>query len=259
MGQIDAVAIVSGGMDSTTLLHYLVKKQGLQPALLTYAYGQRHAREIDCARAQAEALGLAPPTLFDLTPFKAAFASSALVDAGKQIPQAADVEGDPQPATYVPFRNLIFLTLAAAYAESQGVSQVYYGAQRHDLYGYWDTTPDFLERVNDVYALNRKSAISIEAPFINYSKADILRLGFALGVDYGMTWSCYLGGSVACGTCPTCAERLKAFAEVGAADPLPYAGNLALPFWGGQHLPLPQRGRLGGGAGCPYYHNKGEQ
>jgi 7-cyano-7-deazaguanine synthase len=226
MSQIEAVAVVSGGMDSTTLLHYLVKRQGLRPALLTYAYGQRHAREIDCARTQAEILGLTAPTLFNLTPFKAAFASSALVDAGKQIPQAADVEGDPQPATYVPFRNLIFLTLAAAYAESHGASRVYYGAQRHDLYGYWDTTPDFLDRVNHVYALNRKSAIKIEAPFINYSKADILRLGFELGVDYGMTWSCYLGGKLACGVCPTCVERLNAFAEVGVADPLPYADSL---------------------------------
>ncbi len=223
MSAIDAVAVVSGGMDSTTLLHYLVKKQGLRPALLTFAYGQRHVREIDCARAQAAILGLAAPTLFDLTPFKDAFAASALTDASREIPQASEVEGDPQPATYVPFRNLIFLTLAAAYAESHGAIAVYYGAQRHDLYGYWDTTPDFLERVNQVYALNRKSAVSVEAPFISYSKADILRLGFEMGVDYGQTWSCYQGAAIACGNCPTCAERLKAFAEVGVPDPLPYA------------------------------------
>lgn len=225
MSQIDAVAVVSGGMDSTTMLHDLVKKQGRHPALLTFAYGQRHAKEIDCACAQAATLGLAAPIIFDLTPFKAAFAASALTDTNREIPPAAEVEGDPQPATYVPFRNLIFLSLAAAYAESHAASAVYYGAQRHDLYGYWDTTPDFLARVNSVYALNRKSAIRIEAPFVNYSKADILRLGFALGVDYAQTWSCYLGGRVACGNCPTCAERLKAFAEVGVADPLPYAGN----------------------------------
>ncbi len=225
MSENDAVAVVSGGMDSTTMLHYLVKKQGLHPALITFAYGQRHAREIDSARAQAAILGLDVPMLFDLTPFQAAFAASALTDASREIPDASEVAGDPQPATYVPFRNLIFLTLAAAYAESHGASAVYYGAQRHDLYGYWDTTPDFLTRVNHVYALNRKSAISIEAPFVNYSKADILRLGFEMGVDYAQTWSCYHGGTVACGTCPTCAERLKAFAEVGVADPLPYATN----------------------------------
>ncbi len=251
MSEFDAVAVVSGGMDSTTMLHYLVKKLGLHPALLTFAYGQRHAREIDCSRAQAAILRLPAPTLFDLTPFKAAFASSALVDANREIPQAAAVEGDPQPATYVPFRNLIFLTLAAAFAESHAVSHVYYGAQRHDLYGYWDTTPEFLARVNHVFGLNRKNEVSIEAPFVNYSKADILRLGFEMGVDYGQTWSCYHGGTTACGDCPTCAERLKAFAEVGVADPLPYA--LPLPNGGGwvgefsvQHEPTPSPSRWEG-------------
>jgi 7-cyano-7-deazaguanine synthase len=103
-----------------------------------------------------------------------------------------------------------------------GATVVYYGAQRHDIYGYWDTTPSFLERLNAVFALNRKSALKLEAPFVSLSKADILRAGFALGIDYGQTWSCYAGGDKACGRCPTCTERLTAFGEVGATDPLPY-------------------------------------
>jgi 7-cyano-7-deazaguanine synthase len=134
----------------------------------------------------------------------------------------ADVTGNPQPATYVPNRNMIFLALAAAYAESHGASSVYYGAQSHDMYGYWDTTPQFLAQLNQVYAQNRQTPIQIEAPFVNYAKTDILRKGLELGVDYGRTWSCYEGQTAACGQCPTCAERLQAFTNMGIEDPIPY-------------------------------------
>ena len=218
----DCVAIISGGMDSVTLLHHLVKTQGQQPAVITFLYGQKHDREIECARANVALLGLEQPMMVDLSPMKGIFGGSALVDETVDIPDIVDVMGDPQPPTYVPNRNMIFLSLAVAYAESLNVSTVYYGAQRHDVYGYWDTTPDFLARLNQVYALNRKSAIKIEAPFVQHSKADILRMGLELEVDYAQTWSCYVGGDAACGRCPTCAERLKAFEEVGMADPLPY-------------------------------------
>ena len=220
---IDSVAIVSGGLDSVTLLHHLVRTEQRHPAIITFRYGQKHAREIDCARAQAALLGCQEHLVLDLSPLAVLFAHSALVDAGIPIPQANDIHGNPQPPTYVPNRNMIFLALAAAYAESHGVSDVYYGAQRHDLYGYWDTTPDFLARLNHVYALNRTTPIQIHAPFVHHSKADLLRLGLLLGIDYAKTWSCYAGGERACGHCPTCAERLQAFAAVGIADPLPYA------------------------------------
>jgi 7-cyano-7-deazaguanine synthase len=140
----------------------------------------------------------------------------------------AAVQGDPQPPTYVPSRNLIFLSVAAAYAEAQGVADVFYGAQRHDLYGYWDTTPQFVERLNALLALNRKTTINVQTPFVHFSKADILRLGVELGVEYAQTWSCYEGDTLACGVCPTCTERLQAFEEIGQRDPVPYrssAGN----------------------------------
>jgi 7-cyano-7-deazaguanine synthase len=117
---------------------------------------------------------------------------------------------------------MIFLALAAAFAETQGVSDIYYGAQRHDIYGYWDTTPQFLEQLNNVYRLNRKAPIQILAPFVTYSKTDILRIGLELEVDYSKTWSCYEGQDVACGRCPTCAERLQAFQNLGLTDPLTY-------------------------------------
>ena len=217
----DCVAIVSGGMDSVTLLHYLVRTEHRRPAVISFRYGQKHVRELIDAAAQATLLGCSHH-IFDLTPLGAAFSSSALVSDRLAIPDAETVRGDPQPATYVPNRNMIFLALAAAYAESQQVADVFYGAQRHDLYGYWDTTTQFLERLNNVYELNRKTPIQIRAPFVTMSKADLLRIGLALGVDYAQTWSCYNGQDRACGHCPTCAERLTAFAEVGIPDPLPY-------------------------------------
>lgn len=220
---IDSVAIVSGGMDSVTLLHHLIKIEQRQPAVVTFVYGQKHDKEVAYAQVQAELLGCRHHLILDLSIMQPLFASSALVTGGGDIPDVLDVMGDPQPVTYVPNRNMIFLALAVAYAETHGVSDVFYGAQRHDIYGYWDTTPQFLERLNQVYQLNRKTPIAIKAPFVQYSKTDILRHGLELEVDYGQTWSCYEGQEVACGRCPTCAERLKAFEEVGLADPLPYA------------------------------------
>ncbi len=218
----DSVIIVSGGLDSVTLLHHLVKAESRRPAILTFVYGQKHAREVDCARYQATLLGCAPHLVLDLGVLQPLLARSALVSAEISIPDSQDVQGDPQPATYVPNRNLIFLALAAAWAETLGVAEIYYGAQRHDLYGYWDTTPAFLEQVNRVFQLNRRIPIRIQAPFIQVGKADLLRRGLTLGVDYAHTWSCYAGGEMACGRCPTCAERLAAFAEVGMTDPLGY-------------------------------------
>jgi len=221
MTKPDCVAIVSGGMDSVTLLHYLVKTEGKHPAVLSFQYGQKHARELACAELQARLLGC-EQRVFDLAPLSAAFAVSALVAADQPIPDVETVLGDPQPPTYVPNRNMIFLAVAAAFAESRGVTDVYYGAQRHDIYGYWDTTLQFVERLNEVFALNRKTPIQICTPFVSYSKADLLRIGLPLVVDYGQTWSCYAGQEKACGRCPTCAERLTAFKELGIPDPLLY-------------------------------------
>ena len=221
----DSVAIVSGGMDSVTLLHYLVKVEKKEPAVITFVYGQKHDKEIAYARLQTEHLGCRHHLVLDLSGLRPLFAQSALVARGVEIPDALDVLGDPQPATYVPNRNMIFLALAAAYAETNGVSNVYYGAQRHDIYGYWDTTPQFLAQLNQVYHLNRKTPLQIMAPFVDYAKTDILRTGLQLGVDYSQTWSCYRGEEIACGRCPTCAERLNAFKELGLEDPLPYASK----------------------------------
>jgi 7-cyano-7-deazaguanine synthase len=219
----DSVVIVSGGLDSVTLLHHLVKVKNSSLTVISFTYGQKHDKEVEFAKIHAELLGCKEHLILDLSLLRKLFASSSLVSDELIIPNVNEVLGDPQPLTYVPNRNMIFLSLAAAYAETKGVTNVYYGAQSHDMYGYWDTTPDFLERINQLFSLNRKTPIQIKAPFVNYSKTDILRLGLELGVDYSNTWSCYEGKDLACGQCPTCAERLQAFANLGITDPLPYA------------------------------------
>ncbi len=219
---VDCVAIVSGGLDSVTLLHHLVKQEKRNPAVITFLYGQKHHKEVDFARRQVALLGLKTHLVLDLNLLQPLFAHSALVDENTAVPDILDVMGDPQPTTYVPNRNMIFLALAAAYAETNGVGDIYYGAQRHDIYGYWDTTPDFLARLNQVYQLNRKTPLAIHAPFVEQSKTDLVRLGLELEIDYSQTWSCYVGGEKACGRCPTCTERLKAFADLSLTDPLSY-------------------------------------
>ncbi len=223
MEAVDCVAIVSGGMDSVTLLHYLVKDLGRNPAVITFVYGQKHDKEVDFARQNVAELGLREHLVLDLALLTPLFAKSALISAEVAVPDVVDVMGDPQPVTYVPNRNMIFLALAAAYAETHEVGDVFYGAQRHDIYGYWDTTPQFLASLNNVYALNRKTPLQIKAPFVDYTKTDILRKGLELNVDYATTWSCYEGKEAACGHCPTCAERMQAFADLDMTDPLPYA------------------------------------
>src|SRR5882724_9517497 len=148
---MDSVVIVSGGMDSVTLLHHLMKQEKRDPAVMTFQYGQKHSREIDCAKAQVALLGVKEHMIVDLRATQAIFGTSALVNEDIGIPDMQEVVGDNQPATYVPNRNMLFLAYAVAYAESLKVDRVFYGAQAHDLYGYWDTTPEFLERLNDVY------------------------------------------------------------------------------------------------------------
>jgi len=224
MDKIDSLAIVSGGMDSVTLLHYLVKREKKHPAVLSFIYGQKHNKEIAYASYQAKLLNCQQHQIIDLSHLAPAFASSALVSREIAVPDIDTVQGDPQPLTYVPNRNMIFLAIAAAFAETLGVNEVCYGAQAHDLYGYWDTTPQFLEKINALLSLNRKNSININAPLVNLSKSEVLRLGLELEVDYSKTWSCYEGNELACGKCPTCAERLAAFQLVGVKDPIAYVG-----------------------------------
>ncbi len=223
-----AVVLLSGGLDSSVLLHELRRHLGQgELHALSFYYGQKHARELDMARAQAALAGVVTHRVVDVSFFKALTGGvSALTDEAIPVPDLDSLSASQlvQPSTYVPHRNLMLLSLAAAYAESAGVRDVFYGAQKQDRYGYWDCTPDFVERINDLLSLNRGMAVRVQAPFAAFSKGDIVRLGVRLGVDFSRTWSCYRGVPPACGTCPTCVERAAAFAGVGLADPLPNYG-----------------------------------
>lgn len=220
-----AVVLLSGGLDSSVLLHYVLKVLR-RPSVhaLSFHYGQRHSRELACASAQARELD-ADHRVMDITFMGALIQQgSALIEGGAPVPDLASLSPKEltQPQTYVPNRNMMLLSMAAAYAEAHGMTDLYYGAQAQDEYGYWDCTRDFLERMNDVLQLNRKRPIRIHAPFVTKSKAETVALGFELGVDFTRTWSCYRGGEVACGTCPTCVERLNAFKANSAVDPIAY-------------------------------------
>jgi 7-cyano-7-deazaguanine synthase len=226
MSQVQpAVVLLSGGVDSTVLLHYVVKAMKRSAVhTLSFNYGQRHSRELVCASAQARLVN-AEHRVIDLSFMGALIQEgSALIQGGAPVPDldSLTVEELTQPPTYVPNRNMMLLSMAAAYAEAHGVSDLYYGAQAQDEYGYWDCTRDFLRRMNEVLALNRKQPITIHAPFVSKSKGDTVKLGVELGVDFTQTWSCYRGGESACGTCPTCVERLNAFKANAITDPIAY-------------------------------------
>jgi len=220
----DALVLLSGGLDSTVLLQALRRERGHGKLhVLSFDYGQRHRRELECATWQAKEAGAATHRTIDLRFLGPLLqAGSALIAGGAEVPELAALDDDAlrQPPTYVPNRNMMLLSLAAACAEAQGATTVFYGAQAQDEYGYWDCTEAFLERMNGVLSLNRRTPVRIAAPFVHTSKADIVAKGHGLGVDFAHTWSCYRGGERPCGVCPTCVERQKAFRANGMADPL---------------------------------------
>src|SRR5450756_1213308 len=165
-----AVILLSGGLDSSTLLHYVKGKLDFQLLYaLTFRYGQKHVRETACAVAQARAAGVEEHRQIDIAFFGELMAgASALTDPGMPVPALAELAPGQldQPPTYVPNRNMLFLAFAAAFAEARGVADVFYGAQAQDHYGYWDCTQEFLDRMNAVLGLNRRQPVILHAPFM---------------------------------------------------------------------------------------------
>jgi len=218
------VVLLSGGLDSSVLLHLVVRSLAAPPVhALSFQYGQRHGRELDCAAAQAAAAGVAVHEVLDLAFLGPLLRpGSALIAGGAAVPDLASLSEEDlrQPPSYVPNRNMMLLSMAAAYAEAQGIHHVFYGAQAQDEYGYWDCTTEFLERLNTVFALNRQTPVRVHAPFLLCPKSETVRFGVDLGVNFAQTWSCYRGGAVPCGQCPTCVERRNAFRAAGVRDPL---------------------------------------
>jgi 7-cyano-7-deazaguanine synthase len=223
-----ALVILSGGMDSSILLHYVAKELNYDEVYaITFNYGQRIIREIECAKYQAKVCKVKEHKIVNMDFFRDISTMSALTNTNLAIPKARDDIGNAQPLSYVPFRNLLLLTTAAGWAESIGASDLHYGAvQTDDFSGYWDTTSLFLNKVNDVYNLNRKNSIKVNAPFMSYSKDLVVKKGIDLQVDFRQTHTCYEGTDPACGECVSCSARIKAFIDNKTIDPIGYSKDI---------------------------------
>lgn len=223
-----ALVILSGGMDSSILLHYVAKELNYDGVYaITFNYGQRIVREIECAKFQTKVCNVKEHKIVNMDFFRDISTMSALTNTNLAIPKARDDIGNAQPLSYVPFRNLLLLTTAAGWAESIGASDLYYGAvQTDDFSGYWDCTSLFLNKVNDVYNLNRKNTIKVNAPFMSYSKDLVVKKGIDLQVDFRQTHTCYEGTDPACGECVSCSARIKAFIDNKTIDPIGYSKDI---------------------------------
>ena len=215
-----AVVIYSGGMDSFTILNKALK-EGYELYALTFNYGQRHSKEIEFAKDVCAELGI-NHRIIDITAINQVLHSSALTTSSSiDIPEG-HYEAANMKSTVVPNRNMILLSLAIGYAVDIGASKVYYGAHSGDHAIYPDCRPDFVHAMNKVAKLANYEPVDIVTPYLNSSKTEILADGLSIGLDYGKTWTCYNGREKACGKCGSCIERLEAFAENNATDPLPY-------------------------------------
>ncbi len=218
-----AVVLLSGGLDSYTAAA-MARADGFALYALTAAYGQRHAVELEAARRVARALGVARHV--ELPIDLAAFGGSALTGAG-EVPKDRAMDGGGIPPTYVPARNTVLLSLALAWAESLGARDIVIGVNAVDYSGYPDCRPEFLRGFESLAALATKAGVEggrfrVHAPLAMLSKADIIRRGLALGLDYGLTHSCYdpRPDGRPCQRCDSCRLRAKGFTEAGARDPL---------------------------------------
>lgn len=211
------VLILSGGVDSTTLL-YKMLSDGYEVEALTFNYAQRHKKEIDCAKVIAEMLHVNHRTV-DLSSLATLLGGSALL-GGTDVPSCHYTE-EAAKKTVVPNRNMIMLAVAAGYAEAHEVPEVFYAAHKNDSTIYPDCRPQFVQALRPAIRLATAwHPVELQAPFVDMSKAEIVRMGLALKVPYELTWSCYRGEERPCRSCPTCIEREEAFALNGWRDPL---------------------------------------
>lgn len=233
----NVVVLLSGGLDSSTLAYFAKAKPNLyyknRVFSLTFDYGQRHRKELESAFEISKKIKAVEHKIikFDLT----LWGGSSLTDENIKIPKNRKLFIETKekltngsiPNTYVPARNTIFLSFALAYAEAVKAEEIYIGVNSIDYSGYVDCRPEFIKKYQELVKLATVSGVSgkstkIKTPLINLTKAGIVRLGEKLGVDWALTWSCYLGRKVACGTCDSCQLRLKGFALAGVKDPIKY-------------------------------------
>lgn len=206
----DSILVLSGGMDSTTLLHE--RKEQIALAV-TFDYGSKHnAREIECARKNCEMLGI--EHLVIPLDFMAKYFKSSLLIGGDEIPEGHYAD-ENMKSTVVPFRNGIMLSIAAGLAESRGLKKVMLANHGGDHAIYPDCRPAFVKAMSDAICHGTYDGIIIDAPYTNITKSDIARIGKTIGVDYSLTYSCYKGGEKHCGKCGTCVERMEALRDAG--------------------------------------------
>ena len=223
-GQAQVVVALSGGMDSAVCATLAVRDFAAEAtAALHISYGQRtEAREQQAFQAICDRLGIGKRLIFR-TPFFRAIGGSALTDDHIAVPDAGPEIGAQIPVTYVPFRNAHFLSAAVSWAEVLGAERIYIGAVQQDSSGYPDCRPEYYQAFNELIRTGTKEGrIRIETPLIALRKFEIVTLGLEFGAPFDLTWSCYSREDQACGTCDSCALRLRAFAAAGVPDPLPY-------------------------------------
>jgi len=217
-----SIVVLSGGLDSTVCMG-VARGSGSEMVALTFDYGQRHRIELEHAAAVAAHYGAEQLVVrIDASQW----GGSALTDTSIDVPDAADAASGPDriPTTYVPARNLIFLSIAVGVAEARDADDVYLGINALDYSGYPDCRPEFIDSFVQTAALATKrgvegAAIAVRTPLVDLTKAGIVRLGLDVGAPLGLTWSCYRGGPLPCGRCDACVLRAKGFAEAGVADP----------------------------------------
>ena len=215
-----AVILLSGGLDSAVAL-WLAKSEGYEVYSLSFFYGQKHDKELKAAEALALAAGVKKHRVVSINIDQ--WGGSSLTDKDMEV-EDGDIDRTDIPVTYVPARNMIFLSIAASYAEAIAAQNIFIGVSQADYSGYVDCREPFIrsmeQTINEgtVMAAEHKKPIKIHAPFINKTKSEEIRLGARLGVPFGLTWSCYRGGEKPCGKCDSCLLRARAFKEAGIID-----------------------------------------
>ena len=215
-----AIVLLSGGLDSTTILYYALDK-GYEVNCLIFEYGQKHYKEVERAVNIAKQASCKYSKVKISLPWK----GSSLLDDKMVIPKNLKIDVNKIPSTYVPARNIIFLSFAASYAEATDASAIFIGANAIDYSGYPDCRPEFFDAYQNVLKTGLKTGVEdeeiiIHAPLIDKTKDQIIELGLELSVPYGETWSCYSGGKIPCGECDSCVLRQRGFKKLNINDPV---------------------------------------